>query len=202
MNRRYFLSTVLILLSVPLTAFPVKKDCFPPEQIPDNMFPSVKLETSMGDIVVELNRMRAPITVNNFLRYVLEGEYDGTIFHRVMPGFVVQGGGYTKDIDEPTEHEPIFNESGNGLKNITGSIAMARFDDPHTATRQFYFNMNNNTSLDPNSRSWGYAVFGMVVSGMEVLEAISAVETGYYEPLDAEDVPKVPVILIKASVQE
>jgi len=201
MNRRYFLSIILILLSVPLTAWPVKKDCFPPEQIPDNMFPTVKLETSMGEIVVELNRMRAPASTNNFLRYVLEGEYDGTIFHRVMPGFVVQGGGYTKDIEERTEHEKIFNESGNGLKNITGSIAMARFDDPHTATRQFYFNMDNNTSLDPNSRSWGYAVFGMVVSGMDVLEAISDVETGYSEALDAEDVPKTPVILIKASVQ-
>lgn len=202
MNRKYFLSIILTLLCLPLTAWPVKKDCFPPEQIPGNMFPSVKLETSMGDIVVELNRMRAPISVNNFLRYVLEGEYDGTIFHRVMPGFVVQGGGYTKDIDERTEYEAIFNESGNGLKNITGSIAMARFDDPHSATRQFYFNMENNTSLDPNSRSWGYAVFGMVVSGMEVLEAISDVETGYSEALDAEDVPTVPVILIKASVQE
>jgi len=202
MKSKHFLTIILILLTVPLTAWPVKKDCFPPEQIPDNMFPSVKLETSMGDIVVELNRMRAPISVNNFLRYVLEGSYNGTIFHRVMPGFVVQGGGYTENIEERPEHEEIFNESGNGLQNITGSIAMARFDDPHTATRQFYFNMNNNTSLDPNSRSWGYAVFGMVVSGMEVLEAISDVETGYSEALDAEDVPKTPVILIKASVQE
>lgn len=202
MKRKYFLSMILVLLTVPLTASAVKKDCFPPEQIPGNAFPMVKLETSMGDIVVELNRMRAPASTNNFLRYVLEGEYDGTIFHRVMPGFVVQGGGYTKDIEEKTEHEAIFNESGNGLKNITGSIAMARFDDPHSATRQFYFNMNNNTSLDPNSRSWGYTVFGLVVSGMEVLEAISDVETGYSEALDAEDVPLVPVILIKASVQE
>ncbi|MGA9573124.1 MAG: peptidylprolyl isomerase [Lysobacterales bacterium] len=166
------------------------------------MFPMVKLETSMGDIVVELNRMRAPITTNNFLRYVLEGEYDGTIFHRVMPGFVVQGGGYTPEIEEKTMHEDIFNESGNGLKNITGSIAMARYDDPHTATRQFYFNMNNNASLDPNSKNWGYAVFGMVVSGMEVLEAIAAVKTGYSEALDAQDVPLVPVLLIRASVQE
>lgn len=201
MKSKRFLSIVLVLLALPMTAWAVKKDCFPPDQIPDNMFPTVKLETTMGDIVVELNRMRAPITTNNFLRYVLEGEYDGTIFHRVMPGFVVQGGGYTKDIDERTEHEAIFNESGNGLENITGSIAMARFDDPHSATRQFYFNMANNASLDPNSRNWGYAVFGMVISGMDVLEAIAGVETGYSEALDAEDVPKEPVILIKASVE-
>jgi len=202
MIRKYVLSIVLLLISIPLTAQSAGKDCFPPEMIPDNLFPMVKLETSMGDIVVELNRMRAPITSNNFLRYVLEGEYDGTIFHRVMPGFVVQGGGYTKDIEEKTLHDNVLNESGNGLKNVTGSIAMARYDDPHSASRQFYFNMNNNTSLDPNSRSWGYTVFGMVISGMEVLEAIAETKTGYSEALDAEDVPMIPVLLIKASVEE
>jgi peptidyl-prolyl cis-trans isomerase A (cyclophilin A) len=201
MNRKFVLSIVLMLISIPQLTFSADKDCFPPDMIPDNMFPIVQIETNLGVIEVELNRMRAPITSNNFLRYVLEGEYDGTIFHRVMPGFVVQGGGYTKDIEEKTMHENVFNESGNGLKNVTGSIAMARYDDPHSATRQFYFNMNNNTSLDPGSRNWGYTVFGLVVSGMEVLEAISDVETGYSEALDAEDVPQVPVLLIKASVQ-
>jgi peptidyl-prolyl cis-trans isomerase A (cyclophilin A) len=202
MNKKYVLSIILILMSIPLTAWSVNKDCFPPELIPDNMFPTIKLETSMGDIEVELNRMRAPITANNFLRYVLEGEYDGTIFHRVMPGFVVQGGGYTKEIEEKTMYEDVLNESGNGLKNSTGTIAMARYEDPHTATRQFYFNMNNNTSLDPNSKNWGYTVFGMVVSGMEVLEAIAGVETGYSEDLDAEDVPVQPIMLIHATVVE
>ena len=202
MIKKYVLPLVLILISIPVTSWSIDKDCFPPELIPDNMFPTVKLETTMGDIEVELNRMRAPINANNFLRYVLEGEYDGTIFHRVMPGFVVQGGGYTKDIEEKTLYENVFNESGNGLKNTTGSIAMARYDDPHTATRQFYFNVNNNSSLDPSSRKWGYTVFGQVVSGMEVLEAIAGVETGYSEALDAEDVPLVPVLLIKASVKE
>ena len=201
MNRKFVLSIVLMLISIPQLTLSADKDCFPPDMIPDNMFPIIVLETSLGVVEVELNRMRAPITSNNFLRYVLEGEYDGTIFHRVMPGFVVQGGGYTKDIEEKTLHENVFNESGNGLKNITGSIAMARYDDPHSATRQFYFNMNNNTSLDPGSRNWGYTVFGLVVSGMEILEAISDVETGYSEALDAEDVPQVPVLLIKASVQ-
>ena len=201
MNKKFVLSIALILISVPQLTLSAGKDCFPPEMIPDNMFPIVELETNMGVIEVELNRMRAPITSNNFLRYVLEGEYNGTIFHRVMPGFVVQGGGYTVDIEEKTLHENVFNESGNGLKNITGSIAMARYDDPHSATRQFYFNMNNNTSLDPGSSNWGYTVFGTVVSGMDVLEAIAAVETGYSEAMDAEDVPMVPVLLIKASVQ-
>lgn len=202
MNKKYVLSLILMLVSIPLTSWSVDKDCFPPDLIPDNMFPTIKLETSMGDIEVELNRMRAPITSNNFLRYVLEGEYDGTIFHRVMPGFVVQGGGYTKAIEEKTLHDNVLNESGNGLTNSIGSIAMARYDDPHSATRQFYFNMANNTSLDPSSRNWGYTVFGEVISGMEVLEAIALVETGYSEDLDAEDVPVEPVILIHATVQE
>lgn len=201
MKRKFLLPMVLMLISVPQLTLSAGKDCFPPEMIPDNLFPIVELTTSMGVIGVELNRMRAPITSNNFLRYVIEGEYDGTIFHRVMPGFVVQGGGYTVDIEEKTLHENIFNESGNGLKNNTGSIAMARYDDPHSATRQFYFNMNDNTSLDPNPKSWGYTVFGTVVSGMEVLEAIAAVETGYSDALGAEDVPLTPVLLIKAKVQ-
>lgn len=201
MIKKYLLSIGLMLVLIPLTSWSVDKNCFPPEMIPDNMFPTIKLETSMGDIEVELNRMRAPATVNNFLRYVLEGEYDGTIFHRVMFGFVVQGGGYTKDIEEKTMHENVLNESGNGLQNITGSIAMARYDDPHSATRQFYFNMSDNSSLDPGSRNWGYTVFGEVVSGMEVLEAIAEVETGYSEDLDAEDVPITPILLVRATVQ-
>lgn len=201
MIKKYLSSLSLMLVLIPLTSWSVDKNCFPPEMIPDNMFPTIKLETSMGDIEVELNRMRAPATVNNFLRYVLEGEYDGTIFHRVMFGFVVQGGGYTTDIEEKTMHENVLNESGNGLQNITGSIAMARYEDPHSATRQFYFNMSDNSSLDPGSRNWGYTVFGEVISGMEVLEAIADVETGYSEALDAEDVPVTPVLLIRASVQ-
>ena len=202
MIRKYVLSLMLVLISIPLTSWSDDKDCFPQEMIPENLFPTIRLETSMGDIEVELNRMRAPFNVNNFLRYVLEGEYDGTIFHRVMPGFVVQGGGYTKDIEEKTLHENVLNESGSGLRNTTGTIAMARYDDPHSATRQFYFNMNDNTSLDPNSRNWGYTVFGEVISGIEVLEAIAGVETGYSEDLDAEDVPVKPILLIRASVQE
>jgi peptidyl-prolyl cis-trans isomerase A (cyclophilin A) len=202
MIKKFILSTLMVLISVPVTSWSADKDCFPPEMIPDNMFPIVKLETSMGDVEVELNRMRAPITSNNFLRYVLEGEYDGTIFHRVMPGFVVQGGGYTKDIEEKTLHPNILNESGNGLKNIPGSIAMARYEDPHSASRQFFFNMANNTSLNPGSSNWGYTVFGEVVSGMDVLEAIAEVQTGYSEALNAEDVPLEPVLLIKASVNE
>lgn len=177
-------------------------ECFPEEVIPGNMFPTIRLETNMGDIVVELDRLRAPVSSNNFLRYVLANKYKNTIFHRVMPGFVVQGGGYTETIEEKEAFAPIINESGNGLKNMPMTIAMARFDDPHSATNQFYFNLSANSSLDPNSKSWGYAVFGQVISGQEVIESIAAVDTGYSEALDASDVPLAPVKLLSATVLE
>ena len=198
---KYFLALLTAFL-VSVSALAAEPDCFPEEVLPDNAFPSVKLETSMGDIVVELNRRRAPVTANNFLRYVLAGAYDQTIFHRVMPGFVVQGGGYTETIEERELFAPIINESGNGLKNQMMSIAMARYDNPHSATNQFYFNLAENSSLDPNRRSWGYAVFGEVIEGWDVVMAITGVETGYNELLDAEDVPLVPVKLLKATVLE
>jgi peptidyl-prolyl cis-trans isomerase A (cyclophilin A) len=156
----------------------------------------------MGDIVIELDRKRAPVTVNNFLRYVTEGRYDGTIFHRVMPGFVVQGGGYTETIEERETWAPIVNESGNGLKNMPMTVAMARYDDPHSATNQFFFNLAANASLDPSLRGWGYAVFGQVISGQDVVEAIAGVETGYHDFLEAEDVPLVPVRILSATVAD
>jgi len=176
--------------------------CEVEEVLPDNLFPSVRVETSKGEFVIELNRLRAPITSNNFLHYVLSGKYDNTIFHRVMPGFVVQGGGYSPEFEEQTLRPAIFNESGNGLKNIPMSVAMARFEDPHSATNQFYINLAANSSLDPNDRTWGYAVFGTVVSGQDVVEAISRVATSYSENLGASDVPVNTVLLKKASVIE
>jgi len=191
-----------MLALMPLALKAAAPDCLAPEVMPENRFPTVRLETTMGDIVVELDRKRAPVTVNNFLRYVVDGRYDNTIFHRVMPGFVVQGGGYTESIEERELYAPIFNESGNGLKNMPMTIAMARYDDPHSATNQFFFNLAANSSLDPNPRSWGYAVFGQVISGQNVIEAIAAVETGYHEPLDAENVPLVPVKILSATVVE
>lgn len=190
------------LLGLSLTAIAAEPECFPDEVLPENAFPSVRLETTMGDIIIELNRRRAPVTANNFLRYVLNGSYNNTIFHRVMPGFVVQGGGYTETIEERDTFAPIINESGNGLKNQPMTVAMARYDDPHSATNQFYFNLEDNASLDPNRRNWGYAVFGEVITGWEVVTAISEVDTGYSEALDAEDVPLAPVKIISATVLE
>jgi peptidyl-prolyl cis-trans isomerase A (cyclophilin A) len=193
---------MLLLAGFTATCLAQKPECFPEEVVPENMFPSVRLATSMGDIVVELDRLRAPVSSNNFLRYVLDKKYDNTIFHRVMPGFVVQGGGYTEALEERELYAPIINESGNGLKNMPMTIAMARFDDPHSATNQFYFNVAANSSLDPNPKSWGYAVFGQVISVHDVVEAISTVETGYSEGLDASDVPLAPVKLLSATVLE
>lgn len=175
--------------------------CEPEDVLPENAFPTVKFETSMGEFTVELNRMRAPATVNNFLRYALDGHYDGTIFHRVINDFVVQGGGYDAEFNEVPVREPVMNESGNGLLNNAFTIAMARFSDPHSATSQFYFNLKANESLNPSSRSWGYTVFGDVVSGQDVLQAIAAVPTGYNAEVDFQDVPQVPVLLEKVTVQ-
>ncbi len=162
---------------------------------PDKTFPEVQIKTSMGMIVVELDRDRAPITVNNFLKYVKSGAYKNTIFHRVEKDFVIQGGGYLKGYKEVVSCGKIFNESGNGLKNTRGTIAMARYDDPHSATSQFYFNLTDTPSLDPNSKNWGYTVFGEVVEGMDVLDAISQVKVGYSKKIDSTSVPIEPVII-------
>jgi peptidyl-prolyl cis-trans isomerase A (cyclophilin A) len=152
----------------------------------------VELYTSKGVIVVELDPQRAPISTKNFLEYVRAGHYDGTIFHRVIPGFMIQGGGMTADLNEKLTRDPIPNEAKNGLKNVRGSIAMARTEDPDSATAQFYINLVDNTGLDhPSPDGHGYAVFGKVIAGLEVVDAIAAVRTatrGMYENVPAEAV--------------
>jgi peptidyl-prolyl cis-trans isomerase A (cyclophilin A) len=165
----------------------------------DNFYPRVKIETSMGDITVELDRSRAPIAVNNFLRYVDKRSYEDTIFHRIVANFVVQGGGYDVDFNEKPSFPDIINESGNGLKNEMYTIAMARQQDPHSSNRQFFFNMNDNVSLDPG-RDWGYTVFGYVVEGTDALDAISLVETDYDTTWGWADVPVEPVIIKRVTV--
>ena len=161
--------------------------------------PYVKLETSEGDILLELDGRRAPITVANFLKLVDDGYFDNTIFHRVIPNFMIQGGGYTPSLTlkEP-EDEGIFNESGNGLRNTPGTIAMARTSEPHTAKAQFFINVGNNTSLNPNPDDWGYAVFGIVIEGMDVVTRISEARTGPQGNL-SRDVPQIPIIINKAA---
>ena len=163
--------------------------------------PMVKLTTNKGDIVLELDKAKAPATVENFLKYVKAGHYDGTVFHRVINGFMVQGGGMDKTMKERSTQAPIQNEADNGLKNKAYTVAMARTGDPHSATAQFFINVADNGFLDhtgKNPQGWGYAVFGKVVSGQEVVDAIKAVPTmtkGFHE-----NVPVVPVIIEKAEV--
>ena len=167
---------------------------------PDTLYPQVELDTTMGKIVVELDRTRAPITVDNFLTYVVKGHYDNTLFHRVIADFVVQGGGLDLNKEERPTSAPIVNESGNGLSNLTGTIAMAREAEPHTATSQFYFNVVDNEKLDPSSRRWGYAVFGEVTSGMEVLQAMSLVPTEFNTTIEWPDFPVTDIVLKKATL--
>jgi cyclophilin family peptidyl-prolyl cis-trans isomerase len=160
--------------------------------------PRVRFQTTVGDFVIELDSVRAPLTTANFLNYVREGFYDNTLIHRVIPNFVVQGGGYRTDYSEKPVHGPIPNESGNGLSNVRGSVGMARGDSPHSATSQFYVNLNDNAGLNPLPSRWGYAVFGKVVEGMTVIDHIAHVGTGMRGPFPS-DAP-LEQILIKHAV--
>ena len=159
----------------------------------------VRMQTSMGDIYLELYPDKAPKTVENFMRYVHAGFYDGTIFHRVIDGFMIQGGGYTPDFKRKPTLAPIKNEADNGLHNTTGTIAMARAADPHSATAQFFINVKDNDFLNFKSadrRGWGYCVFGKVTKGMDVVHAIRKVPTGAAGPFP-QDVPQKEIIIYK-----
>jgi cyclophilin family peptidyl-prolyl cis-trans isomerase len=162
----------------------------------------VELKTSMGNIVLELNAKAAPVTVKNFLEYVEAGFYDGTIFHRVWPGFMIQGGGYTAELEEKQTREPIINEANNGLGNLRGTIAMARKPDPDSATCQFFINHVNNRPLDyVNASNPGYAVFGKVIEGMDAVDAVASVKTTTQRDKIGKILQNVPVkpILIKSA---
>ncbi len=177
-SRSILLALLLLTLSFPLVA----------------ANPQVLIRTSLGEMTLELDPERAPISVKNFLRYVDEGFYDGTIFHRVINSFMIQGGGFTPDMQRKATHAPIRNEAKNGLKNERGTIAMARTSDPHSATSQFFINHVDNPNLDyPSFDGWGYAVFGRVVKGMETLDAIADVYTVTRRGM--RNVPEKPVLI-------
>jgi peptidyl-prolyl cis-trans isomerase A (cyclophilin A) len=172
------------------------------EQTPDKEAAKlvfVEMTTSKGDIILELDRGRAPVSVKNFLGYVNDGFYKGTIFHRVMDGFMIQGGGFAQDMKRKETKSPIANEWQNGLKNDIGTIAMARTSDPNSATSQFFINVNNNASLTPPpGRGVGYAVFGKVVAGMDVVNAIKATQTTTKNGM--QNVPVTPITIDKTTV--
>lgn len=164
--------------------------------------PRVVFETTKGKIVVELDAKKAPKTVANFLQYVKAGHYNGTIFHRVIPGFMVQGGGFTADMTQKPAPNTVMNEADNGLSNARGTVAMARTGDPHSASAQFFINLVDNNRLDhtgKNAQGWGYCVFGKVVEGMEVADQIAKVSTGNRGPY--QNVPSEPITITKATVE-
>lgn len=193
---RVSLFIITSLLSLELLAVDMKGQYIQP----NNLSPKVRVETSMGNMIIQLDRLRAKITVDNFLGYVARGQYDKTLIHRVEEGYLIQGGGFMTNYTEVEPDEPIFNESGNGLKNKEYTIAMAKqLSDAHSATNQFFINLNDNTNLDPGV-SWGYAVFGEVTEGFEVLEAMSEVEVGYSDQLGYPTVPKKMITIIRVVI--
>jgi cyclophilin family peptidyl-prolyl cis-trans isomerase len=172
----------LLLISAPLSAGAAS--------------PQVRVTTNVGSFVIELDELRAPLTVANFLKYVDAGFYAGTVFHRVISGFVAQGGGYTADYELKPTTGNVPNESGNGLSNLRGTVGLARTSEPHSGTSQFYINLADNLELDPRPTRWGYAVFGKVVEGMDVVDDIGHRPTGAAGPFD-RDVPVSPVVIQK-----
>ena len=186
------LSLTLMMFSMPASSKPV-----PDSKASPGPELKVKLSTTMGDIVLRLDQEKAPVTVENFLHYVETGFYKDLVFHRVIPGFMVQAGGMTSDMgDKEATRKPIKNESSNQLSNRRGTIAMARTSNPGSATSQFFINVVNNTNLDYRSGRQGYAVFGEVVEGMEVVDEISKVETSRRGP--HANVPVKPIVILKA----
>lgn len=168
------------------------------QEVPPSLAPRVILETSEGTIVLELDAVRAPLTTENFLRYVRSGTYDGVQFHRIVPNFVIQAGGFDAAFKPIEVGPPLVNESGNGLGNVRGSLGMARGDSPHSATSQFYVNIKDNLGLNPLPSRWGYAVFGRVAEGMDIVDRIAYVATGERDGFT--DVPLKPVLIQRASV--
>ncbi|MBK5969956.1 MULTISPECIES: peptidylprolyl isomerase [Thiorhodovibrio] len=159
----------------------------------------IKFTTNHGDILIELDHDKAPETCENFEQYVRDGHYDNTIFHRVIDGFMIQGGGMAADFSQKPTRDPVKNEASNGLKNVAGAVAMARTADPHSASAQFFINVSDNTFLDhPGQDGWGYAVFARVTDGMEVVNAIKGVKTGNKH--GHQDVPLEDVVILKAEL--
>ena len=189
-TRRFLISTLLAAgaaLALPALA--------------QDKAPRVRLATSLGDIVIELNAAKAPKTVENFIQYVNDKHYDGTVFHRVIDGFMIQGGGFTADLQQKPTRAPIALEVSGGLKNDRGTIAMARTSNPNSATAQFFINVADNANLNPPSPDgFGYAVFGKVVAGMDVVDKARAVATGNRGPY--QNVPQTPITILKATLEK
>ena len=192
---------ILLLCSILLLLAATGQTATPQSNPAQTKGDAVRLETSLGDIIIELNSAKAPLTTANFKHYVKSGFYDGTIFHRVIRDFMIQGGGFTPEMKEKRAQAAIRNEADNKLGNKKYTIAMARTNDPHSATAQFFINVKDNPFLDhkaPSGNNWGYAVFGKVIQGMDVVDRIVKVKTG--NRAGHQDVPLEPVLIIKANI--
>ncbi|MBE9562785.1 MAG: peptidyl-prolyl cis-trans isomerase [Proteobacteria bacterium] len=205
---KYIFSLCLLLFSIQSYSHAGEQHDAPiapnPDALPIPTVPqSVVMQTNLGTMVIELNAEKAPKSVDNFVRYVKKGFYDGTIFHRVIDNFMIQGGGFTKHYEKRNTRKPIINEADNGLKNTKGTIAMARTNDPHSATAQFFINAADNSFLDfkaKTMRGWGYTVFGKVTEGMDIIDKIRQVPTGGGGPFPT-DVPRTQIIIEKMTMK-
>jgi peptidyl-prolyl cis-trans isomerase A (cyclophilin A) len=195
--KQLILCVGLLLSTLASSGFAAEKNA-PKDEGPVKAVPPVYVQvaTSMGNFTIELNAERAPLTVAQFLKFVDQGFYSGTIFHRAIPGFIIQGGGYDADYKLKGNPPKLVNESGNGLTNQRGTVGLARPPEPHAGDVQFYVNLSDNAALDPSQTRWGYAVFGKVVQGMDVVDQISVVPTGAKGPFK-ENAPLKPVIIEK-----
>ena len=200
---RFSLIIVLSLCGLLLSLSSTLSAACPTEQVyPDVTYPELTIDTNVGQVVVELDRQRAPLSVNNFLHLVKNKAFDDNIVHRVVPDYVIQTGAFKADLTSVISCGKLFNESGNGLSNDRGTLAMARYDDPHSAESSFYINLKDNANLDPNKKSWGYTVFGYVISGMEVVDQMAQVKTEFNAQLDAQDVPVKPIQIISVRLNQ
>ena len=212
-RARFALHATLFALVLPIVAYAQNKPAPAPAAAAEApaaapakpASPHVLIKTSLGDITVELDAEKAPKSVENFLQYVKDGFYDGTIFHRVIDNFMIQGGGFTPDLRQKPTRPSIPNEAKNGLSNKRGTLAMARTPDPNSATAQFFINLVDNRNLDyvsdERAETWGYAVFGKVISGMDVVDQIKATPTGPKGPF-RNDVPQTDIVITKVTIVE
>jgi cyclophilin family peptidyl-prolyl cis-trans isomerase len=193
--KQLFLTLAMLGIVCLQPSFAAEKAADPKAPSKPAAAPQLQVFTSMGNFTIELNPERAPLTVADILAYVDSGHYTNTLFHRVVANFVIQGGGFNADYAPVAAPLKVNNESGNGLSNVRGTVGLARSDDPHGGNAQFYVNLNDNAALDPNATRWGYAVFGRVIDGMEVVERIGNVPTGAHGPI--KETPIKPVVILK-----
>ncbi len=185
-----------------LVPFTLSAACPTEQAYPDATFPELTVVTDMGEVVIELDRRRAPLTVNHFLHLVKDQAFDDNLIHRVVADYVIQTGAFKADYSAVKSCGQLFNESGNGLTNDRGTLAMARFDDPHSAETSFYINLKDNSNLNPNKKTWGYTVFGYVVSGMELVDQMAQVQTEFNSELEAKDVPVKPIKILSVRLNQ